>query len=284
MIKAYITPFFLVFFLATTTTYATPYKGWNYVAEKLNQQGISQRDLKAAFESKQMPVRPFVPFGLRPKETSSMYRSFMDKGKITLAREFLRQNAVEYTKAEKKFGVKREVINAILLVETQFGRIVGNQRVLERLARGASVAEEWNVRKNFKRLLKEGEQASLEEVRARAKKVEQIFLPELKALFEIGRREGIDVLQIKGSSAGAFGWPQFMPLAYLRFGVDGNQDGKISLFDPADAIFSVARYLSHHGWRNKASHQEHLDVMWTYNKSKPYGETVLDLANKTAQF
>jgi membrane-bound lytic murein transglycosylase B len=146
------------------------------------------------------------------------------------------------------------------------------------------VAEDWNVKKNLKRLLKDGEKTNLDEVRARARKVEQIFLPELRALFQIGERERINILQIKGSSAGAFGWPQFMPLAYLRFGVDGNRDGRISLFDPADAIFSVARYLSHNGWRNNASRREHLDVIWTYNKSTPYGETVLGLANKTAEF
>ena len=267
-----------------TISSATPYKGWGYVAEKLRQDGVPPQLLKAIFESKQMPVRPFVPFGLRPKESHAMYRNFMDKEKIALARNFLKQHARIYSDAEKKYGVDREVINAILLVETQFGKIVGNYRVLERLARGASVAEEWNVRKNFKKLLKEGERTDLDEVRARARKVEQIFFPELKALFQIEARERINILQIRGSSAGAFGWPQFMPLAYLRFGVDGNRDGKISLFDPADAIFSVAYYLSHNGWRNNASHREHLDVIWTYNKSTPYGETVLALANKTAEF
>lgn len=282
MIRKYLTTFVLLSF--STISNAAPYKGWGYVAEKLRQDGVSPQDLKAAFENKQMPFRPFVPFGLRPKESPAMYRNFMGPEKITLARSFLKQHAKAYTEAEKKFDVDRGVINAILLVETQFGKIVGTNRVLERLARGASVAEEWNVKKNLTRLLKEGEKTDMTEVRARAKKVEQIFLPELKALFQIGKRDRINILQIKGSSAGAFGWPQFMPIAYLRFGVDGDRDGRISLFEPEDAIFSVARYLSYNGWRNNASHREHLDVIWTYNKSTPYGETVLDLANKTAQF
>jgi membrane-bound lytic murein transglycosylase B len=282
MIRKYLTFFVLLSF--ATISSAAPYKGWGYVAERLRQDGVPPQALKAAFQSKQMPIRPFVPFGLHPKESHAMYRNFMDPEKITLARSFLKQHSREYTEAEKKFGVAREVINAILLVETQFGKIVGTHRVLERLARGASVAEEWNVKKNLTRLLKEGEKTNLNEVRARAKKVEQIFLPELRALFQIGARERINILQIRGSSAGAFGWPQFMPMAYLRFGVDGNRDGRVSLFDPADAIFSVAHYLSNNGWRNNASHREHLDVIWTYNKSTPYGETVLGLANKTAQF
>jgi membrane-bound lytic murein transglycosylase B len=155
--------------------------------------------------------------------------------------------------------------------------------VIERLARGVSVSEEWNVRENYQRLLKEGEKTSLSAVRKRALQVEQIFLPELRALFKIGLRERINILNIRGSSAGAFGWPQFMPLAYLRFSVDGNKDGRISLFNPADAIFSVANYLKYHGWRNNNNYRDQLKVIWHYNKSTPYGRAVLEVARITSR-
>ena len=44
------------------------------------------------------------------------------------------------------------------------------------------------------------------------------------------------------SSAGAQGIAQFVPLTWAAYGVDGNHDGQINVFDPADAIPSAARY------------------------------------------
>jgi membrane-bound lytic murein transglycosylase B len=279
---------FLLFFIilkplayATPHIQDTPHRGWTYVAKKLRVSGVSENEIRRIFESPAMPIRPFVPFGLKPQESHAIYKNFNTASKIATANEFLYAHNTAYNLAEQRFRVSRYIINAILLVETQFGKVVGRSRVVERLARGASVGEESNIIKNYRRLIKNGERTTVNEVRARAIKVEKIFFPQLRALFDIGRREKIDILDMRGSTAGAFGYPQFMPLAYLQFGIDGNKDGKVSLFNPGDAIFSVGRYLAHHGWRNDASHRDHLRVIWNYNKSIPYGETVLAIANRT---
>jgi soluble lytic murein transglycosylase-like protein len=44
------------------------------------------------------------------------------------------------------------------------------------------------------------------------------------------------------SSAGAQGIAQFVPRTWAAYGVDGDHDGRISVFDPADAIPSAANY------------------------------------------
>jgi hypothetical protein len=55
------------------------------------------------------------------------------------------------------------------------------------------------------------------------------------ATFELAPRLDIDPLGIRRSGSGAFGLPQFPPSSYLRCGVDGNGDGRVSMYEPADA-------------------------------------------------
>ncbi len=54
---------------------------------------------------------------------------------------------------------------------------------------------------------------------------------------------------LKGSFAGAMGYGQFMPSSYKSYAVDFNGDGHINLWDPVDAIGSVAHYFQQNGWR-----------------------------------
>jgi membrane-bound lytic murein transglycosylase B len=64
---------------------------------------------------------------------------------------------------------------------------------------------------------------------------------------------GIDPFSLRGSYAGAIGWPQFMPGSIRQFAVDFDDDGKIDLRNsPVDAIGSVASFLAQHGWKRDA--------------------------------
>src|SRR5262249_47990169 len=49
------------------------------------------------------------------------------------------------------------------------------------------------------------------------------------------------------SSAGAIGWMQFMPATWEGYGVDANGDGVKDPYNPEDAIFAAASYLSANG-------------------------------------
>ncbi len=64
----------------------------------------------------------------------------------------------------------------------------------------------------------------------------------------MARDEKDDPLDLKGSFAGAMGYGQFMPSSYRQYAVDFNGDGHINLWDPEDAIGSVANYFKQHGW------------------------------------
>ena len=62
------------------------------------------------------------------------------------------------------------------------------------------------------------------------------------------RKEGTDPLALRGSYAGAMGYGQFMPSSFTKYAVDFDGDGHIDLWNPRDAIGSVANYFKQHGW------------------------------------
>jgi murein DD-endopeptidase MepM/ murein hydrolase activator NlpD len=72
------------------------------------------------------------------------------------------------------------------------------------------------------------------------------------------------------SSAGAFGWMQFMPSTWKRYGVDANRDGRTDPFNPVDAIFAAARYLKAAG-----ADQDLRQAIFAYNHADWYVNSVL---------
>ena len=67
------------------------------------------------------------------------------------------------------------------------------------------------------------------------------------------RDQQLDALSVRGSYAGAFGIPQFMPGSWRRWGIDFDGDGRADLrASHADAIGSVANFLASHGWERDA--------------------------------
>ena len=65
----------------------------------------------------------------------------------------------------------------------------------------------------------------------------------------LSKTEKFNPKNVYGSYAGAIGLGQFMPSNYEAYGVDFNEDGRITLQRPADAIASIANYLKQNGWR-----------------------------------
>src|SRR5262249_50091827 len=114
---------------------------------------------------------------------------------------------------------------------------------------------------------------------ARGKWLEDTFLPHAVALIKLSAEQKVDLWSYRGSASGAMGMPQFLPEHHSTFGVDGDGDGKINLFDPADAIFSTANFLKAHGWKTSVlATKQQRSVIWEYNRSVPYVDTVLGMA------
>ena len=124
------------------------------------------------------------------------------------------------TRAWQVYGVPPEIIVGIIGVETRWGRIMGKTRILDALA---TLSFAYPRRAEY-------------------------FSGELETFLLMARDESDDPLDLKGSFAGAMGYGQFMPSSYKQYAVDFNGDGHINLWDPVDAIGSVANYFKEHGW------------------------------------
>jgi len=84
----------------------------------------------------------------------------------------------------------------------------------------------------------------------RAAERQPYFSSELEQFLLLAQRHRWDPLSLKGSYAGAMGWPQFMPGSWTKFAVDFDGDGRIDLFNsPVDVIGSVANYLKAFNWQ-----------------------------------
>ncbi|REF00630.1 lytic murein transglycosylase [Thermomonospora umbrina] len=79
------------------------------------------------------------------------------------------------------------------------------------------------------------------------------------------------------NSAGAGGPMQFLRATWKAFGVDGDKDGRTDRYDPADAIPSAARYLTHHG-----APRSMRKAIWHYNHDWDYVALVLGHARRYA--
>ena len=80
----------------------------------------------------------------------------------------------------------------------------------------------------------------------------EFFTTEFFLALKLMEREELAAMDMKGSWAGAVGHTQFMPSNYLRYAIDGDDDGKIDLWNSRrDALASAANFLSQLGWNRE---------------------------------
>ena len=149
---------------------------------------------------------------------------FIKNKRIVDGKKFIKKNIDTLERAEKEFGVPKEIITAILGVETNFGNNMGSYRVIDSLT---TLGFDDPRRSKF-------------------------FRSELIQLFLLTRENNLDILKIKGSYAGAMGYSQFISSSYRAYAIDYDGDGYIDLFNSIDdAIGSIANYLKRHGWKKE---------------------------------
>jgi len=161
----------------------------------------------------------------RPAERTKAwyeYRAiFLKEKRIKEGKEFLIEFKDIFDDVEAKYGVPREVIAAVIGVETFYGRNTGSYRVIDALA---TLGFDYPKR--------------------------SLFYRELKNYFLMVRDNNLQPLDIKGSYAGAMGLGQFIPSSYISYAVDYDGDGKKDLWtNRGDAIASVAYYFKRYGWK-----------------------------------
>jgi len=161
----------------------------------------------------------------RPAESKPWkdYRPiFIIPTRIAQGRAFFAEHRDELLKVQAATGVPAEIVVAIIGVETSYGRVTGNYRVLDAL---------YTLGFYFPRR-------------------EEFFRSELSQLFTLAAEEKFELGALKGSYAGAMGWGQFMPSSYRGYAKDGDGDGRRDLFNSLPDVFaSVANYFVGYGWQ-----------------------------------
>jgi membrane-bound lytic murein transglycosylase B len=198
-------------------------------AEEMAGQGLNPAWIRQTLNQAQKlesvirAVRPAPP-GQR-KNWQAYRDRFVEPARTEAGRQFMLEHAEALARASNQYGVPVDVILGILGVETYYGRHSGRYRVVDSLATLA-----------FDYPAEEGKDRSA------------YFREQLAQFFVWCAKEQCQPLSVEGSYAGAMGLPQFMPENIHRYGRDFDGDGHIDLFNPVDAIGSVARFLALHGW------------------------------------
>lgn len=209
------------------------------------------------------------------------YSWLYDAKSVSQSKEFLKNHLQILLKAEEKYGVPKEIIVAILKVETRFGEILGNNHLPSVFFSTALVNEPEYIKLNNKVIDDlpdtSNKSALKQKVLQRSKKKSDWALKELIAISKIEHKYGIDFNNIYGSWAGAFGISQFLPSSFLNSAVDGNGDGIIDLFNLEDAIFSVGNYLKNYKWNTFENKKK---AVYSYNNSNDYAVAVIKLSEK----
>ena len=152
-------------------------------------------------------------------------RIFVKDKRIDDGVAFWRQHRATLDDAAAKYGVRPEIVTAILGVETFYGRVTGSYPVMDALA---TLAFDYPRRAKF-------------------------FRGQLTEFLLLVREESADPFAFTGSYAGAMGYGQFIPSSYRSFAVDFDGDGKRDIWrNVPDAVGSVANYFARHGWRGDA--------------------------------
>jgi membrane-bound lytic murein transglycosylase B len=159
-------------------------------------------------------------------------------------RSFIAAHSLAFDAALTLYGVTREVICGHLRLETDFG--IPTTLTPHPLGSIPAVS----------RLVSLYVRPPLHSRRGSTFAHRQEFaVNQLGLLFAAAAANGWDLFAVPGSPTGAIGLAQFEPSAF-SVAVDGDGDGKINLFDPEDAILSVAHYLVTRGWDASPEHQK----------------------------
>ena len=192
------------------------------------QQGVREATIQAVVPYLQPNQRVMaLDRAQRPTSTSSYVQNFAPYLERHITTSLINRGQARYSthwrnlsRIQSQYGVEPSVIIAIYGKETSYGAVTGSFDLLEALA---SLAYEGRRRSFF----------------------EEEFISALKLM-----DQGVRRFTLKGSYAGATGYPQFMPSVALRLRADGDGDGYADIWrNEDDAFASIANYLRDAGWK-----------------------------------
>jgi membrane-bound lytic murein transglycosylase B len=218
-------------------------------ATEAQQAGVRQRGLDA------LAGAQYATATIQADRNQKSFRYSLDKfmevrGANTIVsqgRKRKAQNANFYASLERQYGVPAGVLIAIHGMETGFGGFMGNTSVVSAITTLA-----YDCRRS------------------------DFFVPHaIGALLLVD--QGTITGSTKGAAHGELGHTQFLPGNAKRYGVDGNGDGRVDLYNQTDAMASTANFLRSKGWRPGQGYQEgqpNFAVIKQWNAATVYQQAI----------
>jgi len=155
------------------------------------------------------------------EDTKTYISKRTSKKKVSKGIDFYKDNLKLINTIETKYKIEKQLLLALMGIETNFGTYVGKMDILSSLAT-----------------------LSFDKRRS------DFFSNELLILLSLIEKDQIDYKTLYGSWAGAFGFFQFMPSTMKNYAIDYDNDNYIDLKNNNDAYASAANYLSKIGWKD----------------------------------
>ena len=190
------------------------------------------------------PAKPAKPAKRLPPP---VYPGVVTQANAQRCRDFLKAHKASFDRAQRTYGVPREIAVALLFVETRLGDFLGGEKAFRTLASMAASRDPAQI-PDYLAKLPDADQRR-DWIRQKMEQRSDWAYREFTALLANARAAGADPLAMPGSIYGAVGLCQFMPSNITLFGADGNGDGVIDLFTVPDAVASLSNYLKKNGWK-----------------------------------
>ena len=156
------------------------------------------------------------------EDTKTYINKRTSKKKIDAGLELFFLNKKLINTIDKKFEVEKELLLALMGIETNFGAYLGKMNIISSLA----TLSYDKRRSNF-------------------------FTNELITILKLIDNNVIDYKILFGSWAGAYGNFQFMPTTIQNYAIDYDRNNKIDLKSINDSFASAANYINLIGWKKK---------------------------------
>ena len=271
---------------------------WLPLLQRLEADGINSNDVQPLFVRLGDSFSPApmatkimelfkIKFMAKPQDAGKpasqaprIYPNVVTRENIAKIRAYLKKNARAFAYAEKTYGVPKHILAGLLMVETRLGETIGKERAFWSLACMAAARDPEQIAAAVASL--PVTEAHMPWIRERLENRSNWAYSELKALVFFGKEQGTDILGMPGSVYGAIGICQFMPSNLKPYAADGDGDGTIDLFTPADAIASAGNFLKGHGWKRAMPRAQQQTALMRYNRSATYANTILALSDALA--
>ena len=219
---------FIIIFFSFTPSFSENPTGFNAWKESFKKTALANDISEATFDIVMADIK-FLPDVIKYdryqpefyEDTKTYISKRTSKKKLSKGVDFYKDNIELINTIETKYKIEKELLLALMGIETNFGTYVGKMDILSSLAT-----------------------LSFDKRRS------EFFSNELLILLKLIENEKIDYKTLYGSWAGAFGFFQFMPSTMKNYAIDYDKNNYINLKNNNDAYASAANYLSQIGWKD----------------------------------